>query len=194
MSIISDVDQQRAGRERIIEEAIINHPDRVGFPGALAIRDWWISPNSGRLDLGLLPIDGSRELVLIEAKAASSADAAAKVIGQLLMYYAGALQLGAQGLACLRAYASAERTEACSTLKKSVLRFSGGIVPKAAAWSHVQGGQPLRPEQVALFLALDAEPPRALRPTLAVLQRQHGLQIGLIIVQNGQIRTEQDFR
>jgi hypothetical protein len=61
------------GRETVIENAIIEHPDMLGFPGASAIRNWAVAPAGGRLDLGLFPVSGPVRLVLIEAKAACSA-------------------------------------------------------------------------------------------------------------------------
>ena len=181
------------GRERLIEEAIIKHPEALGFPGALAIRDWWISATSGRLDLALFPTCGARDLVLIEAKGAKAADAASKVIGQLLMYYAAALELGSEGLTCLRRYALDHRGDACSTVKKSVLRVTGGIRPKAAAWAHLARGAPVAPERVALFLAIDDEPHRALRPTLRALHTRHGISIGLAIVRHSEVVDVEAF-
>src|SRR3990172_5430737 len=103
------------------------------------------------------------------------------------MYYAGALQLGSQGLACLRAFAEADRNRASSRGTKTIRMLSGGMRPRELAWAHFAKGEPLLPEHLALFLALDAEPHRALRPTLAALKSHHCLSVGLVIVRNGTI-------
>ena len=175
------------GRERRIENAIIEHPEGLGYPEALAIRNWWVAPASGRVDIGLLPSTGDERLVLIEVKAARAPDAASKVVGQILMYYAGALSLGSQGLSSLRRFAHDNRAQACSPEPKTVRMLSGGIRPREAAWKHFGTGERLLPSQLALFVALDAEPHRALRPTLAALKAHHDLTVRLVLVRNGSI-------
>jgi hypothetical protein len=173
-------------RERIIEDAIISRPEMLGFPGALSIRNWRVAPTCGRLDIGLLPVKGTKRLVLVEAKGAAAPDAAAKVVGQLLMYYAGALTLGAEGLRCLRLFAE-NTTTACDTSKKSIVRLSGGLSPTDAAWERLQSGRPLSPDQVSLFIALDDEPHLFLRSMLETLHERHKLSIGMLIVKQGVI-------
>lgn len=174
-------------RERIIENAVMANPDRLGYPGALSIRNLRVAPTSGRLDVALLPIEGPKQLVLVEAKGATAQDAASKVVGQLLMYYAGALALGSEGLSCLRAFAAEKSTKACDPSKKSLVRLSGGLRPTEVAWARLCSGELLSPDQLSLFIALDDEPHPALRPTLATLRNHHGLSIGLVIVRNGVI-------
>jgi hypothetical protein len=176
-------DETVIGRERIIEDAIMASPERLGYPGALAIRNWRVAPTCGRLDVGLLPIKGTKQLILVEAKAADAPDAASKVVGQLLMYYAGALTLGSKGLACLRAFAE-NKTEACNTSKKSMILLSGGIGPTPAAWAKLSSGKPLSPTRLGLFVALDNEPSPFLRSMLVALRSNHDLSIGLVIVRN----------
>jgi len=79
--------KQKAFRETAIEDAIIARPDKLGFPGALAIRNLRVADTSGAVDVVLLPqIGSSFKLVLVEAKAARAQDAGSKVVGQLLMY------------------------------------------------------------------------------------------------------------
>ena len=78
-------------RERAIEDAIIAHPDVLGFAGARAIRNVRGAETCGRVDVMLLPTSGPTRLVLVEAKVTKAPDAASKVVGQLLMYYGGAL-------------------------------------------------------------------------------------------------------
>ncbi len=73
-------------RERPIEDAVLDHPEALGFPGALGIRNVRVAPHCGRVDVMLLPISGPPRLVLVEAKRSEATDAASKVIGQLLMY------------------------------------------------------------------------------------------------------------
>ena len=63
---------------------------------ALAIRNFRVADTSGAVDVCLIPQSGPFRVVLGEAKAASAPDAGSKVVGQLLMYYAGALTLGSQ--------------------------------------------------------------------------------------------------
>lgn len=78
--------KQKLFRETVIEDAIIAHPDKLGFPGALAIRNFRIASASGAVDVVLLPqTDSSFKLVLVEAKAANAQDAGSKVVGQLIM-------------------------------------------------------------------------------------------------------------
>lgn len=176
----------RIGREGPIEEAIMAHPEQLGFPGALAIRNWRVSPTSGRLDVGLLPLDGSVQLVLVEAKAAAAPDAASKVIGQLLMYYAGALLLGTEGVAAIREFISRFPEEARSNSKKSQVRL-GGASPSAKGWEALTRGARLRPDQLRMFVALDSDPHHALEPLQSTLFKHHGLAIGLVVVRDGRI-------
>jgi hypothetical protein len=64
-----------------------------------------MGPDHGVADLVILPQNGRHKLVIVEAKQVSSADAKIKVVGQLLMYYAGALEFGFQGVRLLQRYA-----------------------------------------------------------------------------------------
>lgn len=174
-------------REAAIESAIIAQPEALGFPRALAVRRCRIAQPCGLVDLVLLPEAGPIRLVLVEAKASSAPDAAAKVIGQLMMYYAGALMLGADGLAMLKSFAHDNAERARSTAKISPKALTGGLSPGDRAWRAMYNGDKLRPEEIALFVALDGEPHRALVPTLAVLKRYHHLPVGYCIVRNGRI-------
>jgi hypothetical protein len=176
----------KIGREGPIEEAVMAHPERLGFPGALALRNWRVSPTSGRLDVGLLPSTGSVQLVLVEAKAAAAPDAASKVVGQLLMYYAGALLLGTAGLAAIREYVSRYPEEARSSSKKSQVRLSG-VSPSTRAWASLSAGERIRPDQLRMFVALDSDPHHALDPLRRTLYEHHGLAIGLVVVKCGEI-------
>jgi hypothetical protein len=189
----------KVNRERVIEDAIMRRPDQLGYPGALCIRNWRVALTCGRVDVGLLPIKGPKKLVLVEAKSARAPDAQSKVVGQLLMYYAGALTLGSKGLACLRTFAGNEELAPRNHSKKSLIKLGGlcptdiaqakleGRRPTDLAWEKMSSGKPLLPHQLSLFIALDDEPHKFLREILDALQRHHGLSIGLVIVRNGRI-------
>jgi hypothetical protein len=174
-------------REAAIEAAIMAQPELLGFPGALAIRRCRVAQPCGLVDLILLPPAGPTRLVLVEANASSAPDAAAKVIGQLLMYYAGALMLGEEGLAMLRSFARDNPERACSTSKISPKAVTGGLSPGDLAWDAMYRGTKLRPDEIALFVAFDGEPHRAFVPTLQALAGHHGLPIGYCVVHNGSI-------
>lgn len=177
-------------REAAIETAIISQPEALGFPGALAIRRCRVAKPCGLVDLILLPQSGPTRLVLVEAKASDAPDAAAKVIGQLLMYYAGALMLGSDGLAMLQAFARDNPERARGTTKISPKAITGGLSPGDRAWNAMYHGPKLQPEDIALFVAFDGAPHPALVPMLQVLARHHDLQIRYCIVRNGQIVLE----
>lgn len=177
----------RVRRETAIEDAIMAHPEALGFPGALVIRNCRISMPTGRVDVVLLPREGSVRLVLIEAKASVAHDAASKVVGQLLMYYAGALMLGSDGLSALQDFAIKHPEQAQSTSWISPKMLSGGISPPAKAFEALYRGRRLTPSEVYLFVALDGEAHRALEPTLLVLREHHHLHIGCILVRGRQI-------
>ncbi len=170
-------------REREIEDAIIDHPEVLGFPGAIAIRNVRVAWGFGRIDVMLFPPSGSAKLALVEAKHTSASDAISKVVGQLLMYYAGALTIGSTGFACFRKYAQEHPDRALSTSWISPKQLTGGVSPPSAAWAFIQSGE--KPEDVRLFVALNAPPHEALRTAARVLDQHHGLSIGLVVVQNG---------
>jgi hypothetical protein len=177
----------RARRETAIEDAIMAHPETLGFPGALAIRNCRVSMPTGRVDVVLLPRDDPVRLVLIEAKASVALDAASKVIGQLLMYYAGALMLGSEGLRSFKEFAIKHTERAKSTSWISPKMLSGGISPPSKAFDALYQGRRLTPAEVHLFVALDGEAHRALEPILRILHEHHHLHIGLVLVRDGQI-------
>ena len=172
-------------REAAIENAIMASPEAIGFPGALAIRRCRVAEPCGLVDLILLPIEGRTRLVLIEAKATAAQDASAKVVGQLLMYYAGALMLGTEGLAFLRRYAEQHSERSRSTTKISPKALTGGLSPGPTAWAAMYAGTRIAPDQIQLFIALDGEPHRAFVPTLRVLSEHHGLLIHYCVVRDG---------
>jgi len=177
-------------REVLIENTIIANPDTLGFPGALAIRRCRVAEPCGLIDLVLLPPTGPVRLVLIEAKASSSPDSASKVVGQLLMYYGGALMLGSTGLRILPEFAKQHPEKATGTTKVSPKALTGGQTPPTKAWEKMYSGDQLAPHEIKLFIGLDGEPHRAFEPTLKALSR-HGLNIGYCIVESGKISVVQ---
>lgn len=179
------MDDYAVNRERVIEDAIMRRPDKLGYPGALSIRNWRVAVTCGRVDVGLLPIQGPKKLVLVEAKSVYAPDAASKVVGQLLMYYAGALTLGSKGLACLRNFAM--NKSARDTSRKPLIRLSGDKCRTEIAWAKLSSGKLLLPHQLSLFIALDGEPSSVLLAILQALQCSHDLSIGLVIVRNRRI-------
>jgi hypothetical protein len=141
--------------ETVIEDAIIQSPDKLGFPGALAIRRCRIAEPCGLVDLVLLPTTGPKRLVLIEVKAITAQDSASKVVGQLLMYYGGALMLKSDGIESLRRFAEQHRVRATSTTKISPKALTGGLTPPRRAWDKLYRGNPIKPEEIQLFIALN---------------------------------------
>ncbi|MGZ5742984.1 MAG: hypothetical protein ACXWIE_18375 [Burkholderiales bacterium] len=175
----------RENRERQIEDAVIGHPEVLGFPGASAIRNVRVAWGFGTIDVMLFPRSGPTKLVLVEAKHASASDAISKVVGQLVMYYAGALDIGSTGLACYRRYAEEHPERALSTGYISPKQLTSGVSPPLAAWKVMHSGEKLRPEEVRLFIALNAPPHKALQSAIAVLSQSFGLNIGLLVATNG---------
>jgi hypothetical protein len=121
-------------------------------------------------------------MIIVEAKEGSSIDSKSKIIGQLLMYYAGALRLGYAGLRLMRHYAETNSRSARSLRPVSLLMLNGGIGPPAEAWRSLCKGRRLRPGCIALYAALDSEPSTALKAALAELAEHHRLNIGAISV------------
>ena len=170
-------------REKFIENNIIRNRDRVlGIRDALFIRRSRVGRGFGVADLIFLPARGPHRLVIVEAKQASSVDSKIKVLGQLLMYYAGALQLGAHGIRLMRRFATDHARSARSLRPISLKMLSGGVSPPDAAWAELCKGRAIRPSQVALYAALDARPGNALTSALRELAQHHGLDVGVVTV------------
>ena len=117
---------QRRSREADIEDAIMAQPEILGFPMALAIRNFRVADTSGAVDVCLIPQSGPFRVVL-GGRRRRVPDAGSKVVGQLLMYYAGALTLGSQGINALRELAKNSKLKQ-NALKEHLLRrfFSTG--------------------------------------------------------------------
>jgi hypothetical protein len=134
------------------------------------------------VDVAILPIHGSPRLVLVEAKQGTAADATSKVVGQLLMYDAGALRLGTRGWRLIHCCARECAGLARSAPPKSLTMWSGGMRPPETAWRELHKGRKLRPEQMALCVALDGGPPTALPSTLEALAQHHKLDSRVVSV------------
>ena len=135
---------QRRSREADIEDAIMAQPGVLGFPNALAIRNFRVADTSGAVDVCLIPQSGPFRVVLGEAKAASAPDAGSKVVGQLLMYYAGALTLGSHGINALREFAKQFEVEAKTHRKnissKGFSEPDRGLLPERSLLRTTQEG------------------------------------------------------
>lgn len=169
--------------EASIENSVIRNRGRaLGLTDSLYIRRCRIGPGFGVADLVILPQRGRHKVVLVEAKQATSADARIKVLGQLMMYYAGALHWGLGGVRQLQKYAVEDYGSARSTSKSSLKAISGGVTPPEAAWARLQKGRKLTPANIRLVTALDTLPGPAMKQSLETLARHHGLQIDVVSV------------
>jgi hypothetical protein len=180
---------RRQSREAVIEEAIMASPEKLGFPGALPIRRCRVAERCGTVDLMLLPRSGPVRLVLVEAKATRAPDAASKVVGQLLMYYAGALMLGARGLQMLESLAVRHADYARSLNRVTPKRLTGGLSPPTRAWQELYTGTKLRPDELRLFVAFDGQPHEAFAATLATLWEHHRVPLGYCVVAHGAVAS-----
>lgn len=169
--------------EASIENAVIRYRASVlGLSDSLYIRRCRIGPGFGVADLIILPQQGKHKLVVVEAKQASSADAKIKVVGQLMMYYAGALEFGLRGVRLLRRYAVDHHASARSRHRSSLKAISGGVTPPQEAWAALCEGRRLRPDNIRLIAALGSEPGTALKHALTALADHHGLDVGVVSV------------
>jgi hypothetical protein len=172
-------------REHEIEDAVMRQPEILGFPRAMAIRNVRVAWHFGRVDIMLFPRRGRTKVVLVEVKHSTAPEAICKVVGQLLMYYAGALTIGETGLDLFRRYAREHPDEARSLKMISPKALTGGLTPPTTAWERIGSGKKLRPEEIALFVALNAQPHPALRLAIRRLRAHHGLPIGICVATRG---------
>lgn len=103
-------------------------------------------------------------------------------MGQLLLYYAGLLQVGLRGVRMMREYASVNGRRARSLAPKSLKMLTKGISPRNLAWSELLKGRKLHPSQVGMFVVLDGIPKAGLKAALTTLAERHDLSIGVISV------------
>jgi hypothetical protein len=109
-----------------------------------------------------------------------SGDTAGKVVGQSLLYYVAALELGLQGIELLRQFARRNQRRAKRASPKSLQMLSGGL-PRDHDWLALKAGRKLRPSEIALVVGLSEEPRESLRPMLSALRKHHRIDITVVI-------------
>jgi hypothetical protein len=170
-------------REIFIENNIIRNREKaLGIRDALFIRRCRVGRGFGVADLVLLPSRGPYRMIIVEAKLGGSIDSKINVVGQLLMYYAGALRLGTRGVRMMRQFATSQSRAARSLRPKSLKRLCGGITPPDLAWAELCKGRRLLPNQIALYVGLDCLPSLALTSALSELATHHALRVGVVSV------------
>jgi hypothetical protein len=166
--------------ERHIWSPIAEAPASIGCPGARPLHELQLGSGSGFADLVLIMPPGSdgQRVAIVEAKRIENTDAAANVVGQLLKYYAHALQLGVEGVEAL--WRAAERHDC----KKQHGRLSAaqalGASGKDEAYARLKAGRPLTASEVTLHIALDgvdAKAEKRLDLIVDTLKKEHGLAI-----------------
>lgn len=175
--------------EEHIWRPIAEKPELLGYPGAAALNHVQLGNQSGYIDLILLPPQGPKKLVLVEAKSARDRRSSADVIGQLLKYYAHALDLTATSLeAFKRAAVSASGVGRDSRLLSFKQVFGADTLRKAQEKAMV--GARLEPQDLHLLVALDQDArkfePRLLK-VAAVLSDRHQVPIGVVTVSGGHV-------
>ena len=186
--------QQSDRIEPKIEVAVIKELTRQdsrlpsSYTTAHVIRRMRVEENCGTVDIMLLPTDTSlHKLVLVEAKHIKAPDAAAKVVGQLLMYYAGALRLGRDSIGRLHTFGLPAKSV---DLKVRPLNFiaaqrvvklpSSTPDRKRASWDMMYAGDKLLPQDIGLYVAIDGMPRRSLCHIIGRLYDSHCLDIGVV--------------
>jgi len=167
-----------ASRERRIEGRILSRRSQLGYGDALAIRRARLARGGfGYVDIMLLPKRGPHRLVLIEAKHEQSADAAGKVVGQLLLYYVAALTLGRHGVRLLRRFAG-KRRRAERAAPKSLQMLSGQSFKDDER--ALRQGPKLKPSEISLMIGLAREPSGSLKDLLTRLKRRHRIEVRVV--------------
>lgn len=181
-----DADQmERPYAEEAIWRPILEFPECVGFPGAIGIHQVQLGDQAGYVDLALiLPPSAGLRLVLVEAKRTANRASSADVVGQLLKYYAHALNLGPPGLKALAAAAARPRPSRLVSFRDVM----GTKSLKAAGEAACETGARLQPAEIGLVVALDRTATK-LKPRLEliadVLDRHHGISIGICSIESG---------
>jgi hypothetical protein len=171
-------------KESQLEHRILKYSTVVKCrPGTQYLRRCGMGRGFGAIDLVLLPKNGRRRVILVEAKRVSSADATSKVVGQLLMYYAAALAIGHHGVRRLHRYCEVHAVAAKSTKMKSLQALAGGVRGSENAARLIRHGRRLRPDEIGLCLVLDKKP-RATLLSLTKALRQHGLKIDILVAKS----------
>ena len=180
--------------ENEIEDAVRSNVAALGYPSAFAIRNARIGPKQGQVDLAMFPRNGKKKVILVEAKQSVAEEAKCKVVGQIIMYLTGALQLSQEGIQLYRDYARKNEEAAMGTPKTSpgkiVRGVSEGKAPSAdEAWKILCKGMPIRRDQIALYIATDDQPRPQVKKAVELLALHHDLHIGLIEVSGKNIKV-----
>ena len=175
-------------KENRIENAVMRNAAQLGYPSAYAIRNCRIGPEQGQVDLALFPRMGKKKVILVEAKQSSAVDAKCKVVGQLIMYLTGALQLSHEGIKLYRDYARKQKKAAWSVNKTTAKQIAGARTAEEA-WDIVRDGTPVERDQIALYVATDGAPSNQILRAIELLAEHHNLQIGLIQVTGNKIKV-----
>lgn len=165
--------------ENEIEDAVWQNVTELGYDSASAVRNVRIGPEQGQVDLALFPRIGKKKIILVEAKRSAAEDAKSKVIGQIIMYLTGALQLSLGGIRLYRNYARQHPEKARGTARTSPKQIAGAASAKEA-WELLCKGTPVMPDEIALYIATDGPPGPQLKIAVELLSKRYKLHIGLI--------------
>ena len=137
----------------------------------------------------MFPRKGKKKVILVEVKRSAAEEAKCKVVGQIIMYLTGALQLSLEGIQLYRNYARGEETrvKAIATQKTTAMQVTGAKSAKAA-WEIVCKGEAIRRDQIALYIATDGAPNVQLTKAVNLLSKEYNLHIGLIHVAKSDIQ------
>jgi len=165
-------------------------PDILGYTGALSLHEAHLGIGAGHLDLLVIPDPKKKRkgkppprLVLVEAKKVAAKDAADKVVGQLLKYYAHARQIGHKGLDRLRAYAATSPEYKLMSLPAAM-----GVDSEPEAAKLLAEGHQLKPWQIELVIVFDEPAPKLelrLRLMIEQLARDFGLHFRCLVTCDG---------
>lgn len=167
--------------ENQIEEVVWQNAEKLGYRSAYAIRNVRIGPEQGQADLALFPRIGKKKIVLVEVKRSTAEEAKCKVVGQIIMYLTGALQLSLGGIKRYRDYARNCPDKAHGTQRTSPKQIADSSSAKEA-WELLCKGAQVRPDQIALYIASDGPPRPQVEKSIALLAERYGLHIGFLKV------------
>jgi hypothetical protein len=170
--------------ERYIENNVIRNRDILGYADSTFVRRCHIGKGYGIADLLIFPNKGQHRVVIVEAKKSTSSDATGKVLGQLLLYYTGIRQVGLHGVRLMKNHAVKKNASSRSQNPISLKMLSGGISPPSEAWKVLQKGRKLKPDQIAMFVAIDGPPSDSLKAAVDLLSSEHNLKVGIISLMN----------
>lgn len=195
--------------ERVIEEAIMDHPEQLGYPGALAVREFYFGhyrdkeekEGGGRPDVLLLPIlptAGAHQLVIIEAKYVETdgktvqqlrqhyEDARKKAVHELRQYYEDAQdRLGSHGLKHLRNFARKNPERARSTGHTKPKHIFDGFRGDEVL-EKMKKGTKLKPDETGLFVALGGTTlPDSVERELVKACENERPNMGVVILEEG---------